>query len=511
MKQAQNMKIIIYNESIKKLQRRIQMEKQGLNPYLPDYEYVPDAEPHVFGDRVYIYGSHDKFGAPFFCVEDYVCWSAPVNDLTDWRYEGVIFKRKDDPSNFTGLRCLFAPDICQGVDGRYYLYYAYDFLGQMGVAVCDTPAGEFKFYGHVKFADGHTWGSKSGEPLPFDPAILVDDDGRVWLYSGFATKVPAIASRFHNLTNPGGVVLELEQDMVTIKSGPKLIFPLEGYPDEYKGHRFFEASSIRKINGTYYFVYSSENNHDLCYATSDKPDGPFKYGGVLVDIGDRGIDDIKYENHARNYLGNTHGGILKIEDDWYIFYHRQTNRNSYARQACAEKLKISSDGKLLQAEITSCGLNGKSLRGIGKYDARIACNLWSNEGTGRYDISFPKHAFKNHPYFVKNTGEYEKGVGQYIKNMKDGAVAGFKYFDFVDTRSIAVNIGGVANGHLIIATDEDFFYQIGLIEFDKREKDICCFTTELKGVEGDKPLYFKFVGEGTIDFISFELIGGDCH
>ncbi|MBO6282999.1 MAG: alpha-N-arabinofuranosidase, partial [Pseudobutyrivibrio sp.] len=84
------------------------MEKQGLNPYLPDYEYVPDAEPHVFGDRVYIYGSHDRFGAPFFCVEDYVCWSAPVNDLTAWRYEGVIFKRKDDPSNFTGLRCLFA-------------------------------------------------------------------------------------------------------------------------------------------------------------------------------------------------------------------------------------------------------------------------------------------------------------------------------------------------------------------------------------------------------------------
>lgn len=64
------------------------------NPYLPSWEYVPDGEPHVFGDRVYVYGSHDAFGAPIFCVNDYVCWSAPVNDLSDWRYEGVIYRRR---------------------------------------------------------------------------------------------------------------------------------------------------------------------------------------------------------------------------------------------------------------------------------------------------------------------------------------------------------------------------------------------------------------------------------
>ena len=50
--------------------------EQIYNPYLPLYEYIPDGEPHVFGDRVYVYGSHDAFGAPIFCVNDYVCWSA---------------------------------------------------------------------------------------------------------------------------------------------------------------------------------------------------------------------------------------------------------------------------------------------------------------------------------------------------------------------------------------------------------------------------------------------------
>lgn len=36
------------------------------NPYLPHHEYIPDGEPRLFGDRVYIYGSHDLFGSDFF-------------------------------------------------------------------------------------------------------------------------------------------------------------------------------------------------------------------------------------------------------------------------------------------------------------------------------------------------------------------------------------------------------------------------------------------------------------
>lgn len=63
------------------------MNKQVINPYLPNWEYVPDGEPYVFGDRVYVYGSHDFFGGDVYCMGDYVCWSAPKNDLGDWRYE----------------------------------------------------------------------------------------------------------------------------------------------------------------------------------------------------------------------------------------------------------------------------------------------------------------------------------------------------------------------------------------------------------------------------------------
>ena len=70
------------------------MNKQVFNPYMPSWEYVPDGEPHVFGDRVYVYGSHDLFNGWAFCLGDYVCYSAPVDDLADWRYSGWTFPRR---------------------------------------------------------------------------------------------------------------------------------------------------------------------------------------------------------------------------------------------------------------------------------------------------------------------------------------------------------------------------------------------------------------------------------
>ncbi len=478
------------------------MRKQVFNPYLPSWEYVPDGEPHVFGDRVYVYGSHDAFGAPIFCVNDYVCWSAPVEDLSDWRYEGVIYKKTQDPGNPLGIRSLYAPDVTRGQDGRYYLYYAFDFLGEFGVAVCDTPAGQYEFYGKVHHKNGKVWGKKSGEQFPFDPGVLTDDDGRVWLYSGFETKVPFVASRWHDLRNDGGVVMELEPDMVTIRQEPKVIFPTKGRDGAFP-HAFFEASSIRKVDGKYCFVYSSQYNHDLCYAMSDRPDGGFVYGGVLVDLGDLYLNGNEDESHANNYLGNTHGGLLNIGDDWYIFYHRQTNRTSYARQACAEKLERTPDGGFRQAELTSCGLNGGPLVAQGRYEARIACNLWAKDHTtARVDKG--KKATEGHPYFTQTGRDREENGDQYIANMRDGATAGFKYFDFAGNSGIAVTVRGTADGEMIVSTDESFRDVAARIPI-RADGNETTQTARCAIADGVKPLYFMFRGTGAVDFIAFEL------
>ena len=137
------------------------MKTQAFNPFLPSYEYIPDGEPYVFGNRIYIYGSHDAFNGSDYCVNNYVCWSASVDHLGDWKYEGVIYDKQKDPlCDDVKKRLLFAPDVQLGTDGRYYLYYAFDELSIMSVAVCDTPAGEYEFYGHVHYADGTLLGKK---------------------------------------------------------------------------------------------------------------------------------------------------------------------------------------------------------------------------------------------------------------------------------------------------------------------------------------------------------------
>ncbi len=479
------------------------MKKPAFNPYLPGNEYIPDGEPYVFEDRVYVYGSHDRFNGKIFCLNDYVCWSAPVEDLSDWRYEGVIYRKKQDPRNPMGLRLLFAPDVVQGPDGRFYLYYAFDFMGLMGVAVCDTPAGNYEFLGHVRYEDGKLWGRKKGDSLPFDPGVLNDEDGRIFLYSGFYFDIPPFMTGMKKLKTGGGYVLELHQDMVTIKKPEKLLFPKEGegsFPD----HEFFEASSIRKIKGKYYFVYSSRHNHELCYALSDKPDSGFVFGGTLVSNGDIFLED-REETDALNYIGNNHGGILELRGEYYIFYHRHTNRTSYSRQACAEKLEMLPEGIFKQAEMTSCGLNGGPLPGQGTFEARIACNIWSSAGTGRYDVKRARKKFADHPYFTQDGSDKAENSKQYIANMKDGSVAGFKYFQIENTERIVISIAGNGKGEFLIFSDTDLHHPVANVPIDCNSKDFKEFQSVLNINSGIHPLYFQYKGSGAIAFSAFTL------
>jgi hypothetical protein len=78
------------------------MKTRIFNPILPAGEYIPDVEPHVFGGRLYLYGSHDRFGGKKFCMNDYVAWSAPLNDLSDWHFDGEIYRKTQDPCNTSG-------------------------------------------------------------------------------------------------------------------------------------------------------------------------------------------------------------------------------------------------------------------------------------------------------------------------------------------------------------------------------------------------------------------------
>ncbi|MBP3603515.1 MAG: family 43 glycosylhydrolase [Lachnospiraceae bacterium] len=465
------------------------MKTLAFNPYLPSWEYIPDGEPYVFGDRVYVYGSHDLYNGHVFCLGDYVCWSAPIDDLGNWRYEGVIYPKTKDPLNKDGKMCLYAPDVTVGPDGRYYLYYVLDHVSVVSVAVCDTPAGEYEFYGYVHYADGTRLGEKEGDEPQFDPGVLTEGE-ITYLYTGFCG--PGDKSR------TGAMVTVLEKDMLTIAKAPAFVVPGCEYSagTEYEKHAFFEAPSIRKKGDTYYFIYSSEVMHELCYATSKSPTEGFRYGGVIVSNCDMHIDTYKPADMPAAYGANNHGSIIEIGDKWYIFYHRQTNGSWYSRQGCAEEIAFLADGSIPQVELTSCGLNGGPLPGEGEYPAYLACNLFTDDPSMYI-------AGDKYPKVMQDGRDGDENPG-YIGNIIDTTTAGFKYFDCKDIKKIRIWVRGYADGIFEIKTkwDGEVLGRIK-VEYANVWED---YETDISIPDGKQAIYIIYRGDGKASLKSFELI-----
>ncbi len=464
------------------------MKKQAFNPYLPSWEYIPDGEPYVFGDRVYVYGSHDFYNGHVFCLGDYVCWSAPVDDLSDWRYEGVIYPKTADPLNKEGKMCLYAPDVTIGPDGRYYLYYVLDHVSVVSVAVCDTPAGTYEFYGYVHYEDGACLGERAGDEPQFDPGVLTEGDV-TYLYTGFCGR--------GDKSRHGSMCTVLGADMLTIKEAPVFVAPgcEYGQGSSFEGHEFFEAPSIRKIGDTYYFVYSSVVMHELCFATSKNPRDGFVYGGVIVSNCDMHIDTYKPAMQTMAYGGNNHGSIVEINGEWYIFYHRQTNGTWYSRQGCAEKIQVLADGRIPQVEITSCGLNGGPLPGKGEYPAYIACHLFTD--TPSVYVGGDKF-----PKIMQDGRDGDEEPG-YVGNMQNSATAGFKYLDCKDIKEITIKVRGYTGGAFEVRTswDGEVLATIPVINSNVWE----AYSAPVAIPDGIQSIYLTYRGGGNASLLSFEL------
>ena len=143
----------------------------------------------------------------------------------------------------------------------------------------------------------------------------------------------------------------------------------------------------------------------------------------------------------------------------------------------------------MQSEITSCGLNGGPLKAFGKYSANIVCNL-------SVDVASP-------PYLTQNGADREEFDDQYIKNMTDGAFAGFKYFDFMGGESLAVTVktDSEATIYAKASIDSEPFAKVTLKACDTAQE----FIFDSNVPEYTKELYFSYCGEGSCDIISFRI------
>ena len=421
------------------------------NPYMPLWEHIPDGEPYVFEDpdnpgkqRVYVYGSHDDL-IDAYCGRDQVVWSAPVEDLSQWRYDGVILvvDKNRDGEKFDSAGTadvLYAPDVTLVTDStgkKTYYLFPNDQTGYRNglIAKSDRPDGPFEVCNWSKDNPNQVDGV-----LQFDPAVFVDDDGRVYGYWGFER---SYAAEFDPAT------------MATVKPGTKIVEDMISGRNQEGQFKFFEASSIRKIKDKYVFIYSRftedgefglpTSNYTLAYCYGDHPLGPWTYGGTIIDGRGRELDEQGHVIASAVPDGNTHGSICEINGKWWVFYHRQTGTNEYARQAMVAPITVNVEegegGRVLisEGEYTSEGFATDGLDPLERHSAGIACWLtgpkpatheWPNNTFyGSYVAAgYGTDSNFEAPYDLKNNTND-------VVNNTDGSIVGYKYFNFTDIAS----------------------------------------------------------------------------
>ena len=449
------------------------MAVNAQNPYLPLWEHVPDGEPRVFEDpdnpgklRAYIIGSHDvNYSA--YCGPDIRMWSAPVEDLSQWRDEGPIFTWFVDGQWDT----MYAPDLVEVKDratGKktYYLYpHSRGWRRTPMVCKGDRPDGPFTPINLTE--DGRQ--CLPGSLIDFDPSVFIENitDKKDKDYDiGFRAYV------FYGFQHSTAVELD-QKTMYSKREGTELIDPFipavsadgrlldkagSEYKALYKGQdpkdfNFFEASSIRQVGNKYVMVFSGysgkeyglgNTNSALRYAYGDSPLGPWRSGGVLVDSRGVVLGEDGGKLITTNFGHNTHGSLQEINGQWYVFYHRPPRGFGNARQSMVAPVKITWDKKPVA--------KGGVVKITG-YDPYAKDNVWTakaadgNEYTGAEVTSEGFQIFGLPPYAYYSAGYacfvYGPGANDWMQDNHDvwnnsmdlagvqnGGIIGFKYFGF---------------------------------------------------------------------------------
>ena len=507
------------------------------NPFLPLWEHIPDGEPYVFEDpdqpgkyRVYIYGSHDS-RITDYCGREQVVWSASVDSLNHWRYDGTILvvdkNAKGEPFDSAATAdVLFAPDVTlvTAADGtKTYYLFPNDQTGYRNglIAKSARPDGPFEVC---------NWNADDPVKVDgiygFDPAVFVDDDGRVYGYWGFGHSMAA----------------EIDPaTMCTVKPGTQVV---DGMISGYKEDgvfRFFEASSIRKVKDKYVFIYSRftedgefglpTTNYTLAYAYSDHPLGPWTYGGTIIDGRAREKDEQGNTIASANVSGNTHGSICDIQGQWYVFYHRQTGLNEFARQAMVApvsvKVQEGEGGKveISEGEYTSEGFALNGLNPLERHSAGIACwytgpkvaiHEWPNNtfygsyveagygGTG--DMTIEQALASTDKLEAPYDLRYNTNA---VVNNTDGSIVGYKYFNFTQTQGrkdvkLLLNLvpEGI-DGTIQVLIDRPWTSQGGKLlatinlkaDMPKSATELTADLPELAAFTGKHALFFLFASE----------------
>ncbi len=297
---------------------------QAQNPIIRTM-YSADPSARVFGDRVYIYPSHDilakegKGRIGWFCMEDYHVFSSA--NLIDWTDHGMIVTQNKIPWVRPESYSMWAPD-CIERNGKYYFYFptspkdttTYGKGFTIGVAIADKPEGPF---------------TPEATPIQgvhgIDPNVFIDKDGQAYLYWS-AGNIYAAKLKEN--------MMELDSEVITLSELP--------------GKGLKEGPYMFTNQGFYYLTFPHVENkiERLEYAIGNNPLGPFKMTGVIMDESPSGC----WTNHH---------SVIQFKNQWYLFYHDRDYSPNFdkARSVRADSLFFNEDGTIRKVNPT--------LRGIG--------------------------------------------------------------------------------------------------------------------------------------------------
>jgi hypothetical protein len=297
--------------------------RSASNPILADgTDYTADPAPFVAGGKLYILTGRDTAGPAVndFRMPEWQLLATGDDPMAGRWTHYPHFLKPDELFKWAAPGRAYAAQIVRGPSGRFYMYAPVIHAAAasrdkfaIGVAAADSPLGPW--------TDAHPAGPVVSQSYPIpneiqniDPTVLVDDDGRVFLYWGTFGRLKGV---------------ELASDMVTFKGTPVEVRTLTG---------FFEAAWLFKRNGTYYMAYAANTAGPtsecteavyyacLAYGTSPSPLGPWTYRGVVLDP-----------------VSSTtsHPGIIEYKGKWYLTYHTADARGGghFRRSVAIDRLE----------------------------------------------------------------------------------------------------------------------------------------------------------------------------
>jgi hypothetical protein len=474
-------------------------QSNAYNPLLPEWEHIPDGEPHVYWSkddnewRVYLYGSHDDEGKSF-CGLNYMLWSAPVYDLSDWRQEGKILEISEE-STYGGF-ALFAPDADYDVTTDTYYMIASHMNTEVVLRKSDSPKGPF-----VENEAVWTISTKAC----YDPSLYIEN-GVIYVAGScmkpIYSEIPEVwslveADGYSSGMSHIGVIYQLkddpsdgdgiaqtswmpndERDFLPVYEGPSLT----GYIDELGVYVYlYVANDIGEdttsytsnlaymytddlMNGTWHY---GENGVDEIYPELDYTISG-NHGNTVSDVTGRYYRDLTsgemtFSDFATYTYSNDHGGMAKINGNWYIFGHRHTNAHTSSRQTIAESINMYLDGDtpvIEPAEYTSSGIAGSidAYEEIGAWRTCYILEAVDHPAPSTQQYNPHSDCSANTPYIV-STRDESATHAVYVTNIANNNVVGYKYLDFgendqnVSLRLLIARPEEAADGYVDIYID----------------------------------------------------------